>query len=36
MDSRHLDPQLRSKLNEYADDGIPIPPFGNGEVGRAA
>ena len=27
---------LRNKLNEYADDGIPIPPPGNGEVRGAA
>jgi DNA-binding NtrC family response regulator len=27
---------LRNKLNEYADDGVPIPPPGNGEVRGAA
>ena len=27
---------LRNKLNEYADDGIPIPPPGNAEVRGAA
>jgi two-component system, response regulator FlrC len=27
---------LRNKLNEYADDGIPIPPPGNGEIRGAA
>ena len=27
---------LRNKLNEYSDDGIPIPPPGNGEVRGAA
>ena len=27
---------LRNKLNEYADDGAPIPPPGNGEVRGAA
>src|SRR4051794_25441761 len=27
---------LRDKLNEYSDDGIPIPPPGNGEVRGAA
>jgi len=27
---------LRNKLNEYADDGIPIPPPGNSEVRGAA
>jgi len=26
----------RTKLNEYADDGVPIPPPGNGEVRGAA
>src|SRR5262249_15280121 len=27
---------LRNKLNEYADDGVPIPPPGSGEVRGAA
>src|SRR5689334_6379086 len=27
---------LRNKLNEYADEGVPIPPPGNGEVRGAA
>ena len=27
---------LRNKLNEYADDGVPIPPPGGGEVRGAA
>jgi two-component system, response regulator FlrC len=27
---------LRNKLNEYADEGVPIPPPGNGEVKGAA
>jgi len=27
---------LRNKLNEYADDGVSIPPPGNGEVRGAA
>ena len=25
---------LRNKLNEYAADGVPVPPPGGGEVGR--
>jgi DNA-binding NtrC family response regulator len=27
---------LRNKLNEYADDGVPVPPPGGGEVRGAA
>jgi two-component system, response regulator FlrC len=27
---------LRNKLNEYADDGVPIPPPGSGEIRGAA
>jgi two-component system response regulator FlrC len=27
---------LRNKLNEYSDDGVPIPPPGGGEIRGAA